>query len=71
MGQRSSRRIRPGPGSVRSFSRNDRKHHSLFPRERKQKRAGLKIQTGPFNLLPAMTYAPTQLPVQYHRPGEA
>ena len=35
------------------------------------KKAGLISQTGLFNLIPAMTYAPTQLPVQYHRPGEA
>ena len=28
-------------------------------------------RTGLFNLIPAVTYVPTQLPVQYHRPGEA
>jgi hypothetical protein len=35
------------------------------------KKAGLITQTGLFNLIPAATYVPTQLPVQYHRPGEA
>ena len=36
------------------------------------KKAGPLIN-GPafFNLIPAVTYVPTQLPVQYHRPGEA
>ena len=37
----------------------------------KQERPVLDIQTGLFNLIPAVTYVPTQLPVQYHRPGEA
>src|SRR5882762_3192956 len=37
----------------------------------KQKKAGLINQTGLFNLIPAATYVPTQLPVQYQRPGEA
>ena len=53
------------------FSKNDRKNDSLFPGERKQKRPVRNYLTGLFNLIPAMTYAPTQLPVQYHRPGEA
>jgi hypothetical protein len=35
------------------------------------KKAGLIAQTGLSNLIPAVTYVPTQLPVQYHRPGEA
>jgi hypothetical protein len=39
--------------------------------EIKKQKAGLIAQTGLFNLIPATTYAPTQLPVQYHRPGEA
>ena|SRR5256885_1736252 len=36
-----------------------------------KKRPVRNYLTGLFNLIPAMTYAPTQLPVQYHRPGEA
>ena len=37
-----------------------------------KKKAGRGVnRTGPFNLIPAVTYVPTQLPVQYHRPGEA
>src|SRR5713101_9485540 len=36
------------------------------------KKAGRGVnRAGPFNLIPAVTYVPTQLPVQYHRPGEA
>jgi hypothetical protein len=37
----------------------------------KREKAGLIDQTGLYNLIPAATYVPTQLPVQYHRPGEA
>ena len=37
-----------------------------------KKKAGLGLtETGLFNLIPAVTYVPTQLPMQYHRPGEA
>jgi hypothetical protein len=35
-----------------------------------KKKAGLTLQTGP-GIIPAATYVPTQLPAQYHRPGEA
>jgi hypothetical protein len=35
------------------------------------KKAVLIAQDGPLILIPATTYVPTQLPVQYHRPGEA
>jgi hypothetical protein len=38
----------------------------------KNKKAALcKIRAAFSNLIPAATYVPTQLPVQYHRPGEA
>src|SRR6267154_1128609 len=38
----------------------------------KQKcRSRLKPGPAVCNLIPAVTYVPTQLPVQYHRPGEA
>ena len=37
-----------------------------------RKEKGLSPKTEAFcNLIPAATYVPTQLPVQYHRPGEA
>jgi hypothetical protein len=37
-----------------------------------QKQKGrLDCPKRPFNLIPATTYVPTQLPVQYHRPCEA
>jgi hypothetical protein len=35
------------------------------------KKAVLIAQNGLSILIPATTYVPTQLPVQYHRPGEA
>jgi hypothetical protein len=35
------------------------------------KKAVLIAQNGLLILIPATTYVPTQLPVQYHRPGEA
>ena len=37
----------------------------------KREKAALIAQGGLCNLIPAVTYVPTQLPVQYHRPGEA
>jgi hypothetical protein len=40
-------------------------------RSLENKKAGLSAQTGLIKLIPAVTYVPTQLPVQYHRPGEA
>ena len=37
-----------------------------------KKKAGLGLtETGLFDLIPAVTYVPTQLPVQYHRLSEA
>ena len=36
-----------------------------------QKKAGLGCLDRPLQFIPAATYVPTQLPVQYHRPGEA
>ncbi len=39
-----------------------------------EKKKALKpvMASGPsFDFIPATTYVPTQLPVQYHRPGEA
>ena len=40
--------------------------------KQKSKRAVLIAQNGPFlDLILAVTYVPTQLPVQYHRPCEA
>jgi hypothetical protein len=38
---------------------------------RQNKKAALIFQSGLLILIPATTYVPTQLPVQYHRPGEA
>jgi hypothetical protein len=35
------------------------------------KKAASIARYGLFNFNPATTYVPTQLPVQYHRPGEA
>jgi hypothetical protein len=37
----------------------------------KEKALKLVEASGPFKIIPATTYVPTQLPVQYHRPGEA
>ena len=34
-------------------------------------RSRLKVGPAFCNLIPAVTYVPTQLPMQYHRPGEA
>jgi hypothetical protein len=37
-----------------------------------KKKAGLIVRPAfCFEVIPAATYVPTQLPVQYHRPGEA
>ena len=37
-----------------------------------KEKAGLSAsQNRPFELIPAVTYVPTQLPVQYHRLSEA
>jgi hypothetical protein len=47
------------------------KENTANREEAQTKKAGLLVQTGLFNLIPAATYVPTQLPVQYHRPGEA
>jgi hypothetical protein len=40
---------------------------------RKEDKKGRPESSGAafWNLIPATTYVPTQLPVQYHRPGEA
>jgi hypothetical protein len=38
---------------------------------RENKKAAPIAQNGLFNLILAVTYVPTQLPVQYHRPCEA
>jgi hypothetical protein len=35
------------------------------------KEKGPEPEFGAFDFIPAATYVPTQLPVQYHRPGEA
>jgi hypothetical protein len=56
------------PGTIRNAP-GDRSA-KRWEKVQKQK-AGLKAQIGLFNLIPATTYVPTQLPVQYHRPGEA
>ena len=41
-------------------------------RAKKQKAPGIEWMPGAFlNLIPAVTYVPTQLPVQYHRLSEA
>jgi hypothetical protein len=38
----------------------------------KKKKAPMAIGAiGALEFIPAATYVPTQLPVQYHRPGEA
>src|SRR6516225_8618758 len=37
---------------------------------RKTKKASVR-RPRPFEFIPAATYVPTQLPAQYHRPGEA
>jgi hypothetical protein len=39
--------------------------------QRKEKGPDPKIEPFCFEFIPAATYVPTQLPVQYHRPGEA
>ena len=39
--------------------------------DKKQKRAQSGEDRAPLEFIPAATYVPTQLPVQYHRPGEA
>ena len=41
------------------------------PLQRQRKKKAPNWSSGPFEIIPAATYVPTQLPVQYHRPGEA
>jgi hypothetical protein len=42
-------------------------------RLREKEKGRSRLRPGPafVKLIPAVTYVPTQLPVQYHRPGEA
>jgi hypothetical protein len=45
---------------------------SAFVKILEQKEKGPVPKNGAFSkIIPAATYVPTQLPVQYHRPGEA
>lgn len=44
---------------------------STGPSRTEKQKAGLIFSDRPLDLIPAVTYVPTQLPVQYHRPGEA
>ncbi len=42
---------------------------STLSKNKKRARSGDRALY--FEIIPAATYVPTQLPVQYHRPGEA
>ena len=54
----------------RSNGRNFKFGHYQPPRYARKK--GPDPKNGAFpKIIPAATYVPTQLPVQYHRPGEA
>jgi hypothetical protein len=46
-------------------------HPCRGDRPRNKKGPGPEIEAFLFKIIPAATYVPTQLPVQYHRPGEA
>jgi hypothetical protein len=47
-------------------------HADVHRNERTQNKKGRPEKSGrPLDLIPATTYVPTQLPVQYHRPYEA
>jgi hypothetical protein len=54
-----------GRAEARPYTRKRR------PPKAQNKKAALITQSGFLILIPATTYVPTQLPVQYHRPGEA
>jgi hypothetical protein len=69
--QRRGRRNKTEVFSFRAGRKKaQRKDWPLRKQEGTKKKAPIR-RTGPLEFIPAATYVPTQLPVQYHRPGEA